>query len=149
MSSNNCFKDDTLCNALIECEKVINSRPLAYIDLETGADEALTPNHFLLGSSKGNKPLAVFNPDDLICVQEYLPILNKRTKWFSKSTCLEVGDVVIVVDPNLPRNSWPMGRIEAVHKGRDENVRSATVRSKNAVYTRAVAKLAKLDVKPN
>ena len=135
--------------------------------METGADEALTPKHFLLGSSNGTKPLGVFNPDDFILcknsrksqhfadifwkrwVQEYLPTLTKRTKRFLKSTCLEVGDVVIVVDPNLSRNTWPMGRIEAVHKGRDENVRSATVRSKNAVYTRAVAKLAKLDVKPN
>ena len=65
ISSNYYFNDDTLCNALIECEKVINCRLLTYIDLETGADEALTPKHFLLGSSNGTKPLIVFNPDDL------------------------------------------------------------------------------------
>lgn len=86
------FKDDTLYSCLLECERVINSRPLTYVDLESTTEEALTPNHFLLGSSNGDKPLGEFSKDDSLLrknwrkiqyfadlfwkrwVNEYLPI---------------------------------------------------------------------------
>ena len=49
--------DEVLRNSLIEVENIINSRPLTYVPIENSESEALTPNHFLLGSSGGTKPL--------------------------------------------------------------------------------------------
>ena len=158
------FREDTLLNALLECERTINSRPLTYVELETSADEALTPNHFLIGSSNGNKPLGEFSESSGLrkhwrkiqffadvfwkrWIQEYLPTLTKRTKWFQKQKNLVVNDVVIVVDPNLPRNNWPLGIITEVNKGKDGKVRSAVVKTKDGSYTRPTAKLAILDVR--
>ncbi|XP_055615057.1 uncharacterized protein LOC129761362 [Toxorhynchites rutilus septentrionalis] len=45
--------DETLLTLLIEAEGVVNSRPLTFVPLENEAQEALTPNHFLLLSSQG------------------------------------------------------------------------------------------------
>lgn len=158
------FKDETLYNGLLECERIINSRPLTYVDLESTTNEALTPNHFLLGSSNGDKPLGEFSKDDCLLrknwrkmqffadvfwkrwIQEYLPTLTKRTKWFKKCSPLEIGDVVIIVDPNLPRNNWPKGVVQSINISRDGNFRSAQVLTKNGIFNRPVAKLAKLDV---
>ena len=79
-------------------------------------------------------------------VKEYLPTLTRRTKWFKQQLSLNVGDVVVIADPNVARGMWPRGKIEAVHPGKDGVVRVADVRTKSAVYRRPVVKLAKLDV---
>lgn len=45
-------------------EMIINSRSLTYVRTELGT-EALTPNHFLLGSSSGMKPLGILTDDPM------------------------------------------------------------------------------------
>ncbi|XP_062698985.1 uncharacterized protein LOC134284259 [Aedes albopictus] len=45
--------DETLITVIAEAESVVNSRPLTFIPLEHSAQEALTPNHFILLSSSG------------------------------------------------------------------------------------------------
>ena len=163
ISPNYSFRDDTLQSALIECERIINSRPLTYVELES-SEEALTPNHFLLGSSNGHKPLGSFENDcdhrrhwrriqhfaDLFWkrwVNEYLPTLTKRTRWFTKERDLVVDDIVIIVDPTMARNSWPQGRIISVNRGKDNVVRSGTVKTQDGIFIRPATKLARLDVR--
>ena len=48
-----------------------------------------------------------------------------------KHPVLSVGEVVIVHDERLPRGLWKLGRIQEVMKGRDGQVRGATVRMAN------------------
>ena len=58
-----------------------------------------------------------------------MPTIARRTKWFNPVKPIAVGDVVIIVDPNLPRNSWPKGRVVSVKLSKDGQVRSATVQT--------------------
>ena len=46
-------------------------------------------------------------------VREYLHLLPERQKWFDIKRNLQVGDIVLIVDSNVPRSSWSMG---VVHK---------------------------------
>lgn len=117
--------DEQLSSQMSEVENVVNSKPLTYITMEDGSVQALTPNHFLFGSSNGMRELGEFTDEDAILrknymrsqqfanvfwrrwVAEYLPTLTRRTKWHEPIKPVEVGDLVLVIHPNLPRNSWP------------------------------------------
>jgi hypothetical protein len=110
--------------------------------------ECLTPNHLLLGRATPNLPPDVFTKDDLNAKQrwrisqavadqfwhrwmkEVLPSLTEREKWYREGPNLEVGDIVVIIDPATPRGSWPTGRILQTFPGDDGVVRSATVQTK-------------------
>lgn len=159
-----CPSDEALRSMMAEVENILNSRPLTYVSVDEGSEEALTPNHFLLGSTNGLKPLAVYDDTDVLlreswlCAQqyaerfwkrwvaEYLPTLTCRTKWFEKAKPLEVGDLVVVVDPSNPRNVWPRGRVIEVRIADDGQVRRAKVMTSGGVLERPAVKLAILDV---
>ena len=53
---------------------------------------------------------------------------EKRNKWTRDEQNLEVGDVVLVLWPNVERNSWPLGRIVEAEEGKDDKVRIVKVR---------------------
>ena len=46
-------KEEVLLTVLTGIEHSVNSRPLTHVSLDPRDDEALTPNHFLIGSSSG------------------------------------------------------------------------------------------------
>lgn len=77
---------------------------------------------------------------------EYLPTITRRTKWFKSARNISVGDIVLIVDENLPRNTWPMGRVQSVIAGKDHIVRRATVKTQHGTLDRPAVKLAVLDV---
>lgn len=157
--------EDVLRNLLIEVESTLNARPLTHVPIDDEESPAITPNHFLLGSSNGSKPLVPLDDSAALLKQnwrtsqalaaqfwkrwisEYLPEITRRTKWYADTKPIAIDDIVIIVDPNLPRNCWPRGRIVATHIGKDGRIRSATVRTTNATYERPVTKLAVLDVR--
>ena len=58
-------RDELLSTLLAEAESLINSRPLTYVASDIN-EEALTPNHFLLGSSS-NAPISVSLTDRDLC----------------------------------------------------------------------------------
>ncbi|XP_061719997.1 uncharacterized protein LOC133527124 [Cydia pomonella] len=128
--------DEVLSTLLAEAEALVNTRPLTHVSLDSDADEALTPAHFILTSPSGRPIPATLTEADLLSrnkwrravrladhfwqrwVKEYLPCLSPRTGGGSPPN-IAVGDVVIVCDSNLPRGSWPKGRITALYPGRD------------------------------
>ncbi|XP_055527350.1 uncharacterized protein LOC129719971 [Wyeomyia smithii] len=147
-----------------EIENTVNSRPLTHVPVDDDSGPALTPNHFLLGSSNGVKPLVTLDSSGRVLkqnwccsqiianqfwkrwVNDYLPEITRRSKWFHPVKPIVAGDVVVIVDPKLPRNCWPKGKIISATPSRDGQVRVATVRTANGVYQRPVTQLAVLDV---
>ncbi len=138
-------REDTLRNILKEIQNIINSRPLTYIPLETEDDEALTPNHFLHGSSNGMKP-----PCDIEIngeylrkswkeaqrltelfwrrfIAEYLPTIARRTKWHKQVKPISPNDLVLVVDEKNPRNVYPRARVLEAPIGSNGQVRRARI----------------------
>ncbi|XP_049300541.1 uncharacterized protein LOC125774305 [Anopheles funestus] len=156
--------DEILMSTLTEVEMMINSRPLTYVPLDEEWDCPITPNHLLLGSPDGSKqavclddsPTAIRTSWGALQVNadifwkrwiaDYLPTLTRRTKWFHPVPPIKEGDVVVVVDGNLPRNTWPMGRVLEVTRAKDGQVRRAKVRTANGILERPATKLAVLDI---
>lgn len=158
--------DEQLKNLLAEIQFIVNSRPLTFVPLEHESDEALTPNHFIFGSSNGTKPILL--PEDRPnlrskwrenqrladlfwkrFIKEYLPTVTRRTKWFDQVEPLKVGDVVLIMDTEGPRNSYPKAVVIEVFPGSNKQVRRARVqKSDKSILTRPATKLAKLDISP-
>ncbi|KXJ68609.1 hypothetical protein RP20_CCG002493 [Aedes albopictus] len=155
---------EVLENLLIEVENVVNSRPLTSIPVEDDESPVLTPNHFLLGSSNGSKSWVPFNDSPAVLkncwqlsqilanqfwtqwLRDYLPSITRRTKWLNPIKPIEVGDIVVIVDPSFPRNCWPKGRVISTKPGADGQVRWATIQTTSGIYERPAVKLAVLDV---
>ncbi|XP_037034300.1 uncharacterized protein LOC119073091 [Bradysia coprophila] len=156
---------EMLVTLMAEVENIVNSRPLTYVSLESDEDEALTPNHFLFGSSNALKPIGDTTPRDLNrndwralqemtkhfwhrFVLEYLPDLTKRTKWFKSVEPIKVGDVVLNIDERNPRNEWPKGIVEEVIVAKDGCIRQVMVRFEKKTLRRPVSKLAIMEISP-
>jgi len=159
-------KEEVLLTTLIECERIINSRPITHVPADPDDEEGLTPNHFLVGSSNGEPPPGDFT-DDLNpkqrwkhCqvladhfwkrwIREYLPTLSRRSKWTKYGQPIKVGDLVFIADGDLPRCQWPRGRIVKVFPGSDGRVRVVEVKTSSGIYRRPVVKICPLDVETN
>ncbi|XP_070854714.1 uncharacterized protein [Drosophila suzukii] len=155
------FNDESLRCALMEAQFIINSRPLTFVSLDSEDDSALTPNHLLMGSSNGYKPIKEekmnlrrhWNEVKLFgdrfwqrWVKEFTPVLTRRTKWFERCPPISVGSVVIIVDENLPRNLWLKGRVTNTIPAKDGQVRRATIKTQHGILDRPATKIAVLDV---
>ncbi len=165
--------DESLHTLMCEVECILNSRPLTPISNDDTSTDALTPNHLLLHTNFVTLPPGLFKKSDHYSQRrwrqvqyltnqfwtkwkkQYMALLIERQKWYSKEDNFEVNDLVLVVDLNLPRNQWPLGRIIAVHSGPDNLVRICDIlvsKCKNNVLSnfaktkivRPVTKLIKL-----
>ncbi|XP_058827908.1 uncharacterized protein LOC131687835 [Topomyia yanbarensis] len=141
LSPNKVPTDEVLRNTLIEIENIINSRPLTDVPVDNDQSPVLTPNHFLLGSSNGRRSWVPYDDTYItlknnwqlsqvlanafwkLWLQDYLPTLTRRTKWFNEVKPIQVNDIVVIIDPKLARNCWPKGRIIATIPSADGQVR--------------------------
>ena len=121
--------------------------------------DALTPNHFLLGTAGSSLP-SHSNCDfdhrkryaraqaysDAIWtrwLEEYVPTLNRRAKWSAQSDKqLKNEDLVCIVEATSPRGYYLLARIVKLHFVSGAVARSAEVRTTSGNLVRPVVKLA-------
>ncbi|XP_044583019.1 uncharacterized protein LOC123264040 [Cotesia glomerata] len=149
---------------IIEIEAILNLRPISPMSSDPNDLLPLTPSHFLIGS-----PLTAFSQVDFTdtpinCLsawqhtqqlkqhfwirwhKEYLHQLIKFSGSPCKSVNIKVGTLVLIFEENLPPLQWVLGRITAVHPGKDGIVRVVTLRTKTGTYDRCVKKLCPLPI---
>ncbi|GBP55040.1 hypothetical protein EVAR_46336_1 [Eumeta japonica] len=73
--------------------------------------------------------------------REYLPLLQRRHSSQQKGTLPEVDDMVLIVDENLPRNTWPRGRVLEIYPGKDGVVRVVELQTAAGRLKRPVKKI--------
>ena len=151
--------EEVLYTVLTEIEHSVNSRPLTYVSADPRDEEALTPNHFLIGASSGELKIDRVDAQHS-CVKkqwllarafadafwrrwmrEYLSTLIERQKWRKDCQKPAVGDVVLIADYQAPRNDWRKGEIVEVYSGSDGTIRVAKVRTSKGDFVRAMHKL--------
>ena len=151
--------DTVLHTVLVEVEGILNSKPLGYVSSDLADPDPVTPNMLLMGRLDSSLPQAIYCSSELLgrrtwrhsqiladhfwtaFIRYYLPTLQTRQKWKSDKENLDSGQVVMIVDPQYPRASWPIGRITEVYPGKDGKVRSAMVSIRGREYLRPVARL--------
>ena len=122
------INDETLSTLLCEAEKILNDRPLTPLSDHLDDPEPLTPNKLLLHKSNSCLPLDVFTDQDKYSkrwhqaqglanafwkrwMKDYLPVLQRRQKWYFPRRNFAIGDLVLVIDEKaprgLPRQQWP------------------------------------------
>nr|XP_041633540.1 uncharacterized protein LOC121503294 [Drosophila kikkawai] len=150
---------EELSTLLARIEACLNSRPLAPMSEDPADLLALTPGHFLVGGPllavvepeiKGDATVIINRWQHLKALnqqfrlrwkEEYLKELHKRNKWRAPARNLQVGDMVVVKEDNLPSNEWRLGRIDAVFPGADGHVRVVDIRTARGLIKRPIAKL--------
>lgn len=145
---------------LCQAEACVNSRPLCALNDDPTSLTALTPGHFLIGEAlvripddQDLRPIPTNRLDRWTHLQkmvqhfwdrwqdEYIGTLINRSKWTTTTRNMEVGDLVIVKDDNLPPLKWKMGRVQEVLPGRDELIRSVIIKTATGIYKRPITKL--------
>ena len=147
------LNDESLCIV----ENVINNRPLTVVSDDPNDLEPLTPNHLLQLRAGPTGPPGVFVKQNVygrrrwignrFCslyladmfgkrwTNEYLPTLQRRGKWLQEKRNVQPGDVVLVVDDNLPRNHLLLGRVLSTLPSVDGLVK---VKTQHAILLRPV-----------
>ena len=151
--------DEVLNTTMCLVEQILNNRPITPVSSNHDDLEALTPNHFLLGNRSAPLPSLASYIDfdhrkryaraqayaDAIWsrwLAEFVPLLNRRSKWSTPSTeLLKVGDLVWVADESAPRGHFPMARVVELHFGSDCIARSAVIKMPSGTLVRPLVKL--------
>lgn len=150
--------EEVLHTVLIEIEGVLNSKPLSYISSDIADPDPITPNCLLMGRRDASLPQVVYDGSEILgqrrwqhsqiladqfwkhFLKHYLPGLQARQKWRTEAVNLQVGDIVMIVDNQLPC----AGKVTQVFPGVDNGVPSAEV----LVKDRTVARLISLPALP-
>ncbi|XP_028425847.1 uncharacterized protein LOC114549652 [Perca flavescens] len=131
--------DASLRTFFYEAMSIVNSRPLTTDSINDPKSlEPLTPNHLLtMKSSVPLPPPGKFVAEDVYAKKrwrrvqylteqfwsrwkkEYLTNIILRQRWHSARRNVQIGDIVIVKEDEVPRNEWRIGRVLDVCKDED------------------------------
>lgn len=77
--------------------------------------------------------------------KEYLLQLQQMRKWTDVRDNLRIGDVVLVAEDGMRKGDWIMAKVQELHPGRDNLIRSVTVKTAAGLRRRPVQKLRLLE----
>ena len=158
---------EELYTIMTQIEACLNSRPLTPMSSDPNDLVALTPGHFIIGDCLTSIPEPDITSEKLNRLTrfqllqqmsqhfwrrwsgEFLTRLQQRPKWLNHRTNLEINDLVIVKDENLPPLKWKLGRVINTHPGPDGMVRVVTLKTAEGELKRPVVKLCLLPIDPS
>ncbi len=169
------LNQDEMNTVLVEVENTINSRPLTYHDEELDL-QVLTPSHLLMGrrlaalSDNVESDLDIDEESNISIISKRFLNLAKKLSHFwnrwrneylaglreahtlnkNKGNDIQKGDIVLIQEENkAKRNTWKIGRIEELIRGKDREIRGAKVRKaakgKPELINRPIQKLFPLE----
>ncbi|XP_063547170.1 uncharacterized protein LOC134754762 [Cydia strobilella] len=149
---------------LIQIEAFLSSRPLTPLSSDPSDLTYLSPSHFLIGRSLLSVPEKPLTEEYITRLErfqiveklkqhfwsrfsnEYVTLLQQKTKWHTSTDQLQVGTMVLVKDRALPPLLWLLGRVTKLYPGTDNVTRVADIRTKKGVIRRAYNNLCPLPI---
>ncbi|KAJ8982414.1 hypothetical protein NQ317_017216 [Molorchus minor] len=140
-----------LLTVVLDCESVINSRPLTYQSNDAKDLVVLTPNMFLRKLTDSGVPDCDAVDASSLCKRVRNLQKNTRglTEAFSKKkTTREVAlnEIVLIGSDNIKRMDWPVGRVLELLPGKDGRVRLVRVMTSKGQLLRPVQRLFPLEM---
>ena len=142
-----------------EVKSIVNSRPLTYLSDDSNDLRPLTPNHLLLGRASADVPHGPYEDtknthkrfqyvQTLVnnfwkrSITEYIPklIATGRSKWQKKESQIKKDDIALIVENNVPRGKWNLGRVLEGFPGKDGIVRNVRLKTENGELKRSIQK---------
>ncbi|GFW90775.1 integrase catalytic domain-containing protein [Trichonephila clavipes] len=149
---------EELLTVTVQIEGILNSRPLCPLSNNDDDFQVLTPAHFLI-----NRTLNLLEEPNLTKCKEsnlkkwqkitkivqlmwkfwsrnYLNELQQRGKWMFEKNNVKIGDLVLIIEENLPTYKWALGRIVELYYGEDKKVRVVKIKTQYSTCKRAISK---------
>ncbi|KAG0428862.1 hypothetical protein DMUE_5789, partial [Dictyocoela muelleri] len=162
---------DEFNTVLTEVENTMNTRPLTYVGDDLHEEEILTPSHLLYGHILRTIPIPEENlefdtyNDSNKLSKRHRYILNlilkfqqrwkkdyllhlRQTVNNSNRPKIQLGEVVLIEGDNS-RLKWKLGKIVDLHTSPDGFTRSASIKTKTGIITRAIIHLYPLEIYSN
>ena len=157
-----CLGSEEICTVLLDCEAVINSRPITFLSDNDNEIAPLTPSHFL----REIREIGVLDLDyiEKCCLRkrfahrqiinedlrqrfrnEYLGALSYQRKNYNARD-VNIGDIVLIGNDNTKRIEWPLAKIKDVYKGRDGNIRVVRLITATGELTRPIQRIYPLEL---
>ncbi|XP_015930971.2 uncharacterized protein [Parasteatoda tepidariorum] len=149
---------------IAEVEACLNSRPLTPLSDDPADCEALTPGHFLIGTSLTSVPNSDISKEVITTLQgwklmrrmikefwkrwstDYLSTLQRRAKWLQVKGNLAVNELVLIKDDDLPPLKWKLGHVLETFPGADGKIRVVRLKTANGELKRPIVKLCPLPI---
>ena len=142
---------------------ILNGRPITKLTDDPEDFRVLTPAQLLGGGfEESANPMELLNAagyrKSFKILQEavqgwwvqwskqYLHSLQDRQRWFNKGRSLKKGDLILMVEPGLPRGSWRRGLVIETYPDRWGVVRKVQLKTMNgALFMRDIRKIVLLE----
>ena len=152
-----------LATILIECEGIINSRPLGMVSDHPDDLTPITPAELIIGRKMTHLPdpnprktetnlvhlwrkrQATLNAFWKRWQKDYLLNQDLRKKWHKPANDQLLNQVVLLKEDNMSRNEWRLARIIQTFPSKDGLIRSVLVKTPTSTLRRPVQKLALLE----
>ena len=148
---------------VVEIERILNNRPITKLPNSPDDWTALSPSAILSGSLADDVKFDSFMKADAYrhswkkteyladkfwkqWLNQYLPLLQPKQKWFGSSPNMVPGDLVLMMDEATPRGQWPKAIVVENLPDKRGLVRRVRVRTADgSIFLRDIRKLCLLE----
>ncbi|XP_070515344.1 uncharacterized protein [Cardiocondyla obscurior] len=159
-----CLDYEEMSTVLLDCEAVINARPITFLSDSEQNISPITPSMFLqeikdIGVLDLDKIEKCDLPKRYLYRQkikedlrkrlriEYLGTLIHRKSHIKIVNNVEIGDLVLIENENAKRINWVTARVKELIPGKDGNVRVVRLTTAKGELVRPIQKIYPLELK--
>ena len=152
---------DVLATFMAEVCAIMNARPLTAVSTDPEDPSLLSPAMLLTQKPAETRLPDTVDEKELYRSQwknvqaladrfwyrwrrDYLHTLQTRPKWQRERPNLQIGDVVLMRDPQSARNAWPLALVVGTFPSADGRVRKVELRCRSSTSFRPVTELVAL-----